>query len=163
MVKIINSTRILLIILMFSFSVSLASPAMAQEKSKDVLVDLTAEERAFLAGKQLRLGVGVARPPFEYLDDEGAYTGISAEFIAAAAKRLGIAVVPQKGMKWTEAMEKVNVGEIDVIPKVTPSAEREKLLIFTRPYTSFPSVIVTRKDRLAGGLNDLRGLKVGGE
>ena len=50
----------------------------------------------------------VARPPFEYLDEEGAYTGISAEFIEAAAKRLGIAVVPQKGMKWTEAREKVN-------------------------------------------------------
>ena len=134
---------------------------MAQEKARDVQVDLTAEERAFLAGKQLRLGVDLARPPFEYVDEKGAYTGISAEFIAAAAKRLGIAVVPQKGMKWTEAMEKVKVGEIDVIPKVTPSAAREEFLIFTKPYSTFPSVIVTRKDRLAGGLDDLRGLKVG--
>jgi PAS domain S-box-containing protein len=105
--------------------------------------------------------VDVARPPFEHVDEKGAYTGISAEFIAEAAKRLGIAVVPQTGMKWTEAMEKVKVGDIDVIPKVTPSAARENFLIFTKPYTTYPSVIVTRKDRLAGGLDDLRGLKVG--
>jgi PAS domain S-box-containing protein len=124
-------------------------------------IELTEEERAFLAGKQLRLGVDVARPPFEYLDNKGAYTGISAEFIIAAAKRLGIAVVPLKEVKWTEAMEKVKVGEIDVIPKVTPSAAREEFLIFTKPYSTFPSVIVTRKDRLAGGVGDLSGLKVG--
>jgi hypothetical protein len=66
--------RILLTILMFSFSVAPASLAMAQEKARDVQVDLTAEERAFLADKQSRPGVDVARPPFEYLDEEGAYT-----------------------------------------------------------------------------------------
>jgi PAS domain S-box-containing protein len=125
-------------------------------------IHLTADEREWLARhRNIRLGVDVARPPFEYVDEKGTYTGISAEFIGAAAKRLGIAVVPLTGIKWTDAMEKVKVGDIDVIPKVTPSAAREKFLIFTKPYTTYPSVIVTRKDRLAGGLNDLRGMKVG--
>jgi two-component system sensor histidine kinase/response regulator len=160
-VPIMNSKRILPIALIFFLSACLALPAMAQVKSGAVQVELTAEERAFLAGKQLRLGVDLARPPFEYVDEKGAYTGISADFIAAAAKRLGITVVPQKEMKWTEAMEKVKVGEIDVIPKVTPSAARAEFLSFTKPYATFPSVIVTRKDRLAGELADLRGLKVG--
>ncbi|MGE5255119.1 MAG: PAS domain S-box protein [Hyphomicrobiales bacterium] len=125
-------------------------------------IHLTADEREWLARhREIRLGVDIARPPFEYVDEKGNYTGISAEFIEAAAKRLGIAVVPLTGIKWTDAMEKVKVGDIDVIPKVTPSAAREKFLIFTKPYTTYPSVIVTRKDRLAGGLDDLRGLKVG--
>jgi len=48
------------------------------EKVRDAQVDLTAEERAFLTGKQLRLGVDVVRPPFEYVDEKGVYTGISA-------------------------------------------------------------------------------------
>ncbi len=122
---------------------------------------LTGEEKAFIAGKQLRLGIDIARPPFEYINKKGVYAGISAEFILAAAERLGITVVPQKEMEWTEAMEKIKTGEIDVIPKVTPSPAREMFLNFTSPYTTFPSVIVTRKDRLAGGLDDLRGLKVG--
>jgi PAS domain S-box-containing protein len=153
--------RIFVVILILFLSASFTTPSAAQEKAGNVQVDLTAEERAFLAGKQLRLGIDIARPPFEYVDGKGAYTGISAAFIAAAAKRLGIAVVPMKEIKWNDAMEKIKVGEIDVIPKVTPSAARAKFLIFTKPYTTFPSVIVTRKDRLAGGMDDLRGLKVG--
>jgi PAS domain S-box-containing protein len=139
-----------------------AQLAPAGESQGAAAIRLTADEREWLAHhRDIRLGVDIVRPPFEYVDGKGAYTGISAEFIAAAARRLGIAVVPQTGMKWTEAMEKVKVGDIDVIPKVTPSAAREKFLIFTKPYTTYPSVIVTRKDRLAGGLDDLRGLKVG--
>lgn len=129
--------------------------------ASNVNLDLTAEEKTFIAGKELRLGLDQARPPFEYIDEKGAYEGISAEFMRAAAKKLGVEVVPLKDMKWTVAMEKVKVGEVDVIPKVTPSKEREKFLIFTKPYTTFPSVIVTRKDRLAGGMDDLRGSKVG--
>jgi PAS domain S-box-containing protein len=153
--------RIFVVILILFLSASFTTPSAAQEKAGNVQVDLTAEERAFLAGKQLRLGIDIARPPFEYVDGKGAYTGISAAFIIAAAQRLGIAVVPMKEIKWNDAMEKIKVGEIDVIPKVTPSAARAKFLIFTKPYTTFPSVIVTRKDRLAGGMDDLRGLKVG--
>ncbi|MBF0528849.1 MAG: transporter substrate-binding domain-containing protein [Deltaproteobacteria bacterium] len=127
----------------------------------DANLELTAEEKSFLAGKQLRLGLDDARPPFEYLDEHGDYEGISAEFIRAAAKKLGLTLLPQKKVKWTEAMEKVKTGEIDVIPKVTPTAAREKFMNFTRPYITFPSVIVTRKDHLIGGMDDLRGLKVG--
>jgi len=139
-----------------------AQLAPAGENQSAAAIRLTADEHEWLARhRDIRLGVDVARPPFEYVDEKGAYSGISAEFIAAAAKRLGIAVVPQTGVKWTEAMEKVKVGDIDVIPKVTPSTAREKFLTFTKPYTTYPSVIVTRKDRLAGGLDDLRGLKVG--
>ncbi|MBF0103600.1 MAG: PAS domain S-box protein, partial [Desulfobacterales bacterium] len=129
--------------------------------SSDIKVVLTDEERTFIAGKQIRLGVDSARPPFEYIDDKGNYLGISAEFIKAAAKRIGLTIIPQKEMKWTDAMEKIKTGEVDVIPKVTPSAAREKFMNFTKPYTTFPSVIVSRKEYLAGGLDDLRGLKVG--
>ncbi|MBF0531013.1 MAG: transporter substrate-binding domain-containing protein, partial [Deltaproteobacteria bacterium] len=68
---------------------------------------------------------------------------------------------PWKNLKWTEAVEKTKTGEIDIIPKITPTPDRENFLLFTRPYTTFPSVIVTRKDRFAGGLDDLHGLKTG--
>jgi PAS domain S-box-containing protein len=160
-VIVMNFKRVLLAVLMILLSASFTVPSPAQEKAGGGTIELTAEERAFLSGKQLRLGIDVARPPFEYVDGKGAYTGISAEFINAAAKKLGITVVPLKEIKWNDAMEKVKVGEIDVISKVTPSAARAKFMIFTKPYTTFPSVIVTRKDRLAGGMDDLRGLKVG--
>ncbi|MBF0345725.1 MAG: transporter substrate-binding domain-containing protein [Nitrospirae bacterium] len=147
-------------LLMFLLISSIGQRTQAAEVDSDA-VELTDEERSFLAGKQLRLGIDENRPPFEFIDEKGRYSGISAAFIEVAAKRLGIEIVPQRGLKWTEAIEKTKSGEVDVIPKMTPTETRKKILNFTRPYTTFPSVIVTRKDRYVGGLDDLRGLKVG--
>ncbi|MEW6266115.1 MAG: PAS domain S-box protein [Thermodesulfobacteriota bacterium] len=157
----IRGVGLLLSAIIFFSAVGSAGAADKTKVPPDFAVFLTEEERAFLSGKQVRLGVDQARPPFEYLNDKGDYVGISSEFIKEAAKKLGLAIEPQKSVKWTEAMEKVKVGEIDVIPKVTPSMERQKFMNFTKPYITFPSVIVTRKDRLVGGLDDLVGLRVG--
>jgi PAS domain S-box-containing protein len=132
-----------------------AAPAVAGH------VDLTREEREFLKDRNIRLGIDSARPPFEYLDKDGAYRGISADFIQAAADKLGIRPFPLKELPWPEAMKRVRTGDVDVIPKVTPSKEREKFLTFTKPYLTFPSVIVMDKGRDAGSLKDLAGLKVG--
>jgi PAS domain S-box-containing protein len=154
--------RILIVILTLLLSVSFAALSLAQEKAGNVKVDLTAEERAFLAGKQLRLGVDSARPPFEFLDEKGVYSGICAGFIEECAKRLGVTISKVTGLTVSAAIDKVKSGEVDVIPKVTPTPEREKHLLFTQPFVTFPSVIISRKDtRVIGGLDDLSGLKIG--
>jgi len=57
-----HSKRILLIIPMICLSLFSTLPSLAQWESKDFLAYLTPEERAFLAGKQLRPGVDVASP-----------------------------------------------------------------------------------------------------
>jgi ABC-type amino acid transport substrate-binding protein len=140
----------------------LACAAFAPAARAQTDVELSVEEKAFLAGKRLRLGVDSARPPFEYLDERGAYSGISAGFITECARRLGVAVTPVPGFTVKEAVDKLNAGELDVIPKVTPTPERAKSLLFTTAYAAFPSVIVTRANaRFAAGLDDLAGLKVG--
>ncbi|MBF0558049.1 MAG: transporter substrate-binding domain-containing protein [Nitrospirae bacterium] len=150
-------------LLLMLLGVCFAQTGMSEVTGNNVSkLELTAEERAFIAGKQLRLGVDSARPPFEYIDEKGVYSGISAGFIEACAAKLGIAVVPIKGLTVQEAVEKVNAGEIDVVTKITPTPARAKHLLFTRPYATFPSVIITRKDaRFIGGLDDLDGLRVG--
>lgn len=122
---------------------------------------LTREEKEFLAGKVLRLGIDRNRPPFEFIDGKQGYAGISAAVFHLAAERLGVSFVPQRGMSWTEAVRGIRTGDVDVIPKITPTRSRAREMTFTRPYVSFPSVVVTRKDRFVMGLDDLKGLKVG--
>lgn len=153
-----NLISALLLILLFS--AGLATTSFSEVSSK---VALTPEETAFISGKQLRLGIDSARPPFEFIDTSGAYQGISAGFIEEAARRLGIKVIPQKDIKWKDSLEKTKTGDIDVIPKITPTPERKKFLVFTKPYVNFPTVIVARKDigKSISSLNDLIGLKVG--
>lgn len=133
-------------------------PAQAKEAS----IPLTSEEKAFLAGRTIRLGVDSARPPFEFIDGQGAYSGISAAVIQVCARRLGLGVTVVPGLPVAQAVQKADLGEIDVIPKITPTAERGEHLLFTAPYSTFPSVIVSRKDaRFIGGLDDLGGLRIG--
>ncbi len=125
-------------------------------------VELTPAERAFLAGKQVRLGVDSARPPFEFIDEKGVYSGISAGFIEACAKRLGIEIVLVSGLNVGAAMKKMKEGEVDVIPKISPDPERAKSILFTKPHATFASVIVTRQNvRYISGIDDLEGLRVG--
>ncbi|MBF0462476.1 MAG: transporter substrate-binding domain-containing protein [Magnetococcales bacterium] len=123
-------------------------------------IPLTPEEQAFLRGKTVRLGVDAGRPPFEFFDEQGHYAGICAGFVEALAKRLGLTVVPQKGMAWADAVEKAKAGEIDLIPKMTPTTERKKFFLFTQPYLTFPSVIVIRKEQFIEGIASLQGLRV---
>lgn len=140
-------------------------PALRAETPDQVAyasISLTREEKAFLAGRTIRLGVDSARPPFEFIEGGGAYSGISASFVQACAHRLGLSITVVPGLPVAQVVEKVDAGEIDVIPKITPTAERGKHLLFTAPYNAFPSVIVSRKDAtFIGGLEDLGGLKVG--
>jgi PAS domain S-box-containing protein len=129
---------------------------------ESIRIELTPEEKSFLTGKQLRLGVDSARPPFEFIDEKGVYSGISAGFIEACAKRLGVEIVLVPGLNVGAAMKKMKEGEIDVIPKISPEPERAKEILFTKPHATFASVIVTRQDvRNIKGVDDLQGLKVG--
>jgi PAS domain S-box-containing protein len=43
-------------------------------------------------------------------------------------------------------MKKARAGEIDILPCVRKTPERSKFLRFTKPYLSFPMVILTRED-----------------
>jgi PAS domain S-box-containing protein len=154
--------RVLLAVLALLLSASFAVPSLAQEKAGGGQVELTAEERAFLVGKQLRLGVDSARPPFEFLDEKGVYSGISAGFMQACLQRLGVPYVLVPGLNVSAAMKKMDAGEIDVIPKIAPDPERAKSILFTRSHATFASVIVTRQNvRSISGLDNLAGLKIG--
>jgi PAS domain S-box-containing protein len=133
-----------------------------QDQRSSPSLNLTPEERAFLSGKTLRLGVDAARPPFEYIDEKGNYSGISAGFMGECTRRLGVKTVLVPGLNVGAAMKKMKEGEIDVIPKISPEPERAREILFTKPHATFASVIVTRKDvRPISGADDLAGLKVG--
>ncbi|MBF0473392.1 MAG: transporter substrate-binding domain-containing protein, partial [Nitrospirae bacterium] len=125
-------------------------------------IELTPEEKAFVTGKKVRLGVDSARPPFEFIDEKGRYCGISAAFIELCSKSLGLHIVLVPGLNVGAAMKKLGEGEIDIIPKISPEPERAKDILFTKPYATFASVIVTRQDvRFISGIDNLEGLKVG--
>jgi PAS domain S-box-containing protein len=131
---------------------------LAQQK-KNVL---TKAEKEWLAGKRnIRLGVDPAWPPFEFFDATKAYAGIASDYVRILNKRLNINMVPVSNLSWSKVLEKAQTGDIDVLPCVGKTPERSKYLLFTRPYLSFPMVILTREDApYISGVMDFKSEKV---
>jgi PAS domain S-box-containing protein len=123
---------------------------------------LTAEEKAWLAEhRDIRLGVDPAWPPFEFFGTAGVYEGIASDYVSHLNKQLNINMTPVLNLSWSQVMDKARAGKIDVLPCVVETPERSKFLFFTRPYLSFPTVILTRQDApFVNGVQDFASGKV---
>ncbi|MHC5034471.1 MAG: transporter substrate-binding domain-containing protein, partial [Planctomycetota bacterium] len=92
-------------------------------------VALTDDEKAWIeAHPVVRLGVDPEFAPFEFLTDEGDYQGMGAEYVRLVGERLGIELQPVLGLTWTEAVEKAKRRELDVLPCVGFTEERQEFL-----------------------------------
>ena len=123
---------------------------------------LTEDEQAWLsAHPQLRLGVDASWPPFEFRDQEGLYQGLAADYINVIQERLGVTLKPTEPKTWGEVLELARNNQLDLLPGVMSTPERQNYLSFTRPYLDFPIVILAHE----GGpqprtLKDLYGQKI---
>lgn len=123
---------------------------------------LSDEEKAWLkANPQLRLAVVTDWPPFEFRDSDGAFAGISSEYVRLFNEKLGITLTPQFGMSWAQILEASARGEVDVVPTIMRTEARERHFLFTRPYIRSPLVVITRDDApYVEGLGSLAGKTV---
>lgn len=123
---------------------------------------LNEDERTWLAAHpELRLGVDASWPPFEFRDEQGNYHGLTANYVRLIEERLGVELQPVEPSNWSAILERARRGQVDLLPGVMSTPERQEYLTFTRPYLDFPIIILAR----TGGpqpkqLKDLYGLKV---
>ncbi len=107
-------------------------------------VQLSEAERQWLnAHPSIRLAVDIDWSPFEYIDDENQYVGMAAEYIALVGEKLGIEFEVEKEKPWSEVVESVKSGELDMYSCVVSTVQRREYANFTNSYLSFPMVIVT--------------------
>ena len=85
-------------------------------------------------------------PPFEYVEEDGAYKGITADLLRLAATRAGLKlkIVTEP---WSHLLQKLKDGEIDLAPGLPITSQRETFLDFTKPIFESPHVIISRKSR----------------
>jgi len=125
-------------------------------------VRLTEVEKAWLAEHpEIRLGVDPNYPPFDFIGEDGKYSGIASDYVRLVNERLGTEMKVVSGLSWPEVVDAAKHRRLDVLPAAFRSADREAHLSFTRPYATFPIVILTRQDYpFVAGLNDLAGKTV---
>jgi len=121
-------------------------------------VQLSEDEKRWLSEHpSIRLAVDIDWSPFEYINDENQYVGMAAEYIALVGQKLGIEFDVEKEKPWSEVVESVKSGELDMYSCVVSTLQRREYANFTEPYLSFPMVIVT-SDQVAyvNGIKDLK-------
>ena len=126
-------------------------------------IQLSNSEKEWLGNHlNLSLGIDTARPPFEFTDQNGHYSGIASGVIAAIADRLEIEMVPIADLSWAEVITKMKAGEIDILPAVAPTDQRREYMNFTDSYISFPVVIAIHDDiPFIGSIDDLTDYRIG--
>ena len=138
-------------------------PDVYGEDSEKRPIELSEEERSWIkANPGVRLGIDPAWPPFEWFDENGKYNGISSEYIDKIEAVTGLKIEPVAGLSWAEVISGLKNGSLDMSAAMTMSPKREEYLKFTRPFVTYPSVIMTRTDqKKSAGLEQYNGQRVG--
>lgn len=99
-------------------------------------------------------------PPFCIVHEDGRADGFAVELLRAALKTMDRDVTFRTG-SWPEVRGWLERGEVQVLPLVGRTPEREALFDFTVPYLTMHGAIVVRQDTPGiRDLNDLRGRRV---
>jgi two-component system sensor histidine kinase/response regulator len=136
----------------------IATPCYASDNK----ISWTKDELAFMKEHPvIRLGVDPEFVPFEFIDIDGEYKGIAADYLSLIEEKTGLQFEVVKGLTWPEAYDMALSGDIDALPAIGKTKEREEHFLFSEPYYYFKRVIVTRDiDTDISGLEDLEGFTV---
>ncbi len=96
-------------------------------------------------------------PPYCIIDKNGKADGFSVELFLAAAKAVNIEVEIKIGI-WNSIKQDLAEGNLDALPFVGRTPEREDLYDFSMPYLSLHGAIFVRKhQKKIQSLHDLKG------
>lgn len=110
----------------------------------------------------LKVGAQVAQVPWGFSDKSGKLTGYDIEFAELLAKDLGVKpeFTPVTVANRTAALL---TGQVDVLAAVvTILADRQKVVLFSRPYSYLETVLIGKASLPAmKGYADLKGMRIG--
>jgi polar amino acid transport system substrate-binding protein len=109
---------------------------------------LTPEEQQWIKEHPtLRFAIDPDYAPYEFLDARKRHSGMSADYLELLGRRLGLEFVLLPTARWQESLEKGYAKEVDLLPLLIRTAEREKQLIYTDPYITSGQYILVRAQR----------------
>ena len=135
-------------LVVYSAVVSISSVFLTTGCQNDQPKDpLTVEEREWLTGHdgKIVLAHDPDAKPIDYLDDKDRFRGLAADYVHLIEKKLNFEFNIPRVKTWAEVLKKAKNKEIDVLCAITETPEREKWLLFTKPYIIIPTVILVRE------------------
>jgi len=119
---------------------------------------VTAEEKAWLTDHgKIIVGGEMDWAPFDFVDDTGQYTGIANDYLNIIGQKLGIEIEIITGLSWNELLTGMRKKEIDVLPAIYHTEERETFVHFTSPYLKLTEFIFANSsDETISRFTDLK-------
>lgn len=123
----------------------MSAMTFSSSRAEDNHISWTEEEIAFMEEhKVIRLGVDPGFVPFEFINEAGAYEGIAADYLSLISEITGLQFEVVRDLTWPEVYDLALAGDIDLLPAIGKTDEREEHFLFSEPYYYFKRVIVTR-------------------
>jgi PAS domain S-box-containing protein len=155
---------ILAIILLFP-STAVAGPEInspSEPASSSFLKTLTEQERKWLRDHPvISVVLDPNWPPLEYINERGAQSGISGDYLQLVEQRLGVKFKRILNLNWKDALARLERYELDMTTCVAETSRRTKFWAFTKPYLRIPIVIATQADvTYIADISELKGKKL---
>jgi two-component system cell cycle sensor histidine kinase/response regulator CckA len=134
-------------VLLVGLFLSVAIFPLVEKEAGTAADPLTLEERAFVAANgPIRYAPDPLFPPFEFLDSSRVARGITPDLLAIMGKKLGVEFRTVAYPTWSDVLDAVKRGEVDLLGTLTRTPEREGFLLFSRSYLSVPYVLFVRQE-----------------
>lgn len=126
-------------------------------------VSLSVDEHSFLHMNTIRYTATSMWPPFNFYSEGNSadLQGVAVDFWKLIVERTGMKVAFVASPTWAGIMDAIKSKAVDVTLGTSLSKEKETYALFSKPYASFPNVIVTNKTiDFLPGLEALSGKRV---
>ncbi|MGH4140063.1 transporter substrate-binding domain-containing protein [Clostridium sp.] len=108
----------------------------------------------------LKVASDINFPPYEYVDENGVYTGFNVDIMRSVALSTGINIEFYP-MSWYDACEKLKNGDVDVIEGMKVGTDRNKYYEFSKEYLeNSQSIFVIDSNNDINKFEDLKNKKV---
>jgi len=122
-------------------------------------ITLTDQEKSYLAAHPVITAQNETYwPPYNFMK-KGMPRGFSIDYMNLLAAKLNIRVRYVQGKTWSQYLEQLKNGSLDVMLNIRKTREREKYIRFTAPYIEGTKSIFTNLPDIHN-LNDLNGKTV---
>jgi two-component system sensor histidine kinase EvgS len=118
---------------------------------------LTEAERYWIEEHQLiKVGGELDWVPFAFVNEQGEYAGIANDYLELISRQTGLKFEVELD-SWNNLIQKINNGDIDLIPAIQYSEERGKAYNFSKKYLQVSEYVFAREDSGIISESDLSG------
>jgi two-component system sensor histidine kinase EvgS len=144
---------------LFAFLLILLVVMFASDTCAAPSLEFSHEEEVWLKQHPvLTYGIDPEYAPFEFEGEQGIHRGMTADYLRRLEQLTGIRFERVQAQTWSEVLDSLRNGAIDVVFSLVYTEERARNIAFSEPFITYPTVIVTRTEApFLTGVDELNG------